>query len=301
MKLDLQKIRELGNIELLARQLVEGFITGLHKSPYHGFSVEFAEHKPYNTGESTRDIDWKVYARTDKLFVKQYEEETNLRCNILIDNSTSMYYPTDDFGKITFSITAAASLAYLLQKQRDAVGICTFSDKIESQSPIKSTGSHLHKIFLSLEKILSVKQPPRKTSIPEVLHQIAGTVHKRSLIIIFSDMLDNEKKARDIFTALHHLKHNKHEVLLFHVTEKTTEYDFEFADRPHEFVDLETKERLKITPPQIRDQYIRHIKEYVQELKMRCGQFKIDFIEADIHQPVDKVLISYLIKRKKMR
>lgn len=301
MKPDLQKIRELGNIELLARQLVEGFITGLHKSPYHGFSVEFAEHKPYNTGESTRDIDWKVYARTDKLFVKQYEEETNLRCNILIDNSSSMYYPAENFGKITFAITAAASLAYLLQRQRDAFGICTFSDRIEYQSPIKSTSSHLHKTFLSLEKILSAKQAPRKTSIPDVLHQIAGTIHKRSLIIILSDMFDNEKKAQDIFTALHHLKHNKHEVLLFHITEKNTEFDFEFADRPHQFIDLETREKLKITPSRIREQYVRHVHEYIRELKIKCGQFKIDFIEADIHQPVDKVLVSYLIKRKKMR
>lgn len=301
MKLDLQKIRELGNIDLLARQLVEGFITGLHKSPYHGFSVEFAEHKPYNMGESTRDIDWKVYARTDKLFVKRYEEETNLRCNILIDNSSSMYYPATDFGKITFSITAAASLAFVLQRQRDAVGICTFSDRIESQTPIKSTASHLHKVFLSLERILSKTQAPKKTSIPEVLHQIAGTVHKRSLIIIFSDMFDNEEKARDIFAALHHLKHNKHEVLLFHVTEKNTEFDFDFSDRPHEFIDMETKEKIKISPPQIRDHYIRRVREYIQELKIRCGQFKIDFIEADIHQPVDKVLLSYLIKRKKMR
>jgi len=301
MKLDLQKIREFGNIELLARQLVEGFITGLHKSPYHGFSVEFAEHKPYNTGESTRNIDWKVYARTDKLFVKQYEEETNLRCNILIDNSSSMYYPSDNFGKITFSITAAATLAYLLQRQRDAIGVCTFSNKIELQTPIKSTSSHLNKIFLSLEKMLSVKHPPKKTSIPEVLHQIAGTVHKRSLIIIFSDMFDNEENASEIFAALHHLKHNHHEVLLFHVTEKNTEFEFNFSDRPHEFIDMETRERIKISPPQIRDQYKQQIKNYIQELKMRCGQFKIDFIEADINYPVDKILQSYLIKRKKMR
>ncbi len=301
MKLDLQKVREFGNIELLARQLVEGFITGLHKSPYHGFSVEFAEHKPYNTGESIRNIDWKVYARTDRLFVKQYEEETNLRCNILIDNSSSMYYPSGNFGKITFSITAAATLAYLLQRQRDAIGFCTFSDKIELQTPIKSTGSHLHKIFLSLEKMLSVKHTPKKTSIPEVLHQIASTVHKRSLIIIFSDMFDNEEKAGEIIAALHHLKHNHHEVLLFHVTEKNTEIDFNFSDRPHEFIDMETREKIKISPPQVRDQYKQHVQNYVQELKVRCGQFKIDFIEADIFHPVDKILLSYLIKRKKMR
>jgi len=301
VKIDLQKIRELSNLELLARQLVEGFITGLHKSPYHGFSVEFAEHRLYNTGESTKDIDWKVYARTDKLFSKRYEEETNLRCTILIDNSSSMYYPKENYGKITFSVMAAAAIAFMLQKQRDAVGITTFSDQIESQSQVKSTHSHLHKLLILLEQLLhSSYKERKKTSIPEVLHQIANKIHKRSLVIIFSDMFDNQEQVQEIINGLHHLKYNNHEVLLFHVTDRKTEFDFEFEDRPYNFIDLETREELKLHPYQIKESYVKNVNSYFQDLSIKCGQFKIDFINADIRDDFDKILSAYLIKRSKM-
>jgi uncharacterized protein (DUF58 family) len=302
MKIDLQKIRELSNLELLARQLVEGFITGLHKSPYHGFSVEFAEHRLYNTGESTKDIDWKVYARTDKLFSKRYEEETNLRCTILIDNSSSMYYPKENYGKITFSVMAAAAIAFMLQKQRDAVGITTFSDQIELQSQVKSTHSHMHKLLILLEQLLhSSYKEKKKTSIPEVLHQIANKIHKRSLVIIFSDMFDNQEQVQEIINGLHHLKYNNHEVLLFHVTDKKTEVDFEFDDRPYNFIDLETREELKLHPSQIKETYVKKVNSYFQDLAIKCGQFKIDFIKANISDDFDKVLSAYLIKRSKMK
>jgi uncharacterized protein (DUF58 family) len=302
MKIELQKIRELGNLELLARQLVEGFITGLHKSPYHGFSVEFAEHRLYNTGESTKDIDWKVYARTDRLYSKRYEEETNLRCTILIDNSSSMYYPKENNGKITFSVMAAAAIAFMLQRQRDAVGITTFSDQIEEQTAVKSTHAHLHKMLILLERLLQSKQKDqKKTTIPDVLHQIANKIHKRSLVIIFSDMFDNEEQVQEIINGLHHLKYNNHEVLLFHVTDKKTEFDFEFDERPYNFIDLETKEELKLHPSQIKDTYIKKVNSYFQDLAVKCGQFKIDFINADISDDFDKVLSSYLIKRSKMK
>ncbi len=301
MKIDLHKIRELSNLDLLARQLVEGFITGLHKSPYHGFSVEFAEHKLYNTGESTKDIDWKVYARTDKLFSKRYEEETNLRCTILIDNSSSMYYPKETAGKITFSVMAAAALAFMLQRQRDAIGVTTFSDQIESQTPVKSTHAHLHKILILLEQLLqSAPGSPKKTSIPEVLHQIANKIHKRSLVVIFSDMFDNQEHVQEIINGLHHLKHKNHEVLLFHVTDRQTEFDFEFEERPYNFIDLETKEELKLHPSQIKEVYTEKMMAYFQDLAIKCGQFKIDFITADIRDDFDKVLSAYLIKRSKM-
>jgi uncharacterized protein (DUF58 family) len=301
MKIDLQKIRELSNLELLAKQLVEGFITGLHKSPYHGFSVEFAEHRLYNSGESTKDIDWKVYARTDKLFSKRYEEETNLRCTILIDNSSSMYYPKENYGKITFSIMASAAIAFLLQKQRDAIGITTFSDKIENQTAVKSTHTHLHKILVLLEQILQASyKEKRKTSIPEVLHQIANKIHKRSLVIIFSDMFDNHEQVQELINGLHHLKYNNHEVLLFHVTDKRTEFDFEFEERPYHFVDLETRDELKLHPSQIKEKYTESINRYFQDLAVKCGQLKIDFIKADISDDFDKILSAYLIKRSKM-
>jgi uncharacterized protein (DUF58 family) len=300
MRLDLQKIREISTIDLLARQMVEGFITGLHKSPYHGFSVEFAEHRLYNTGESTKDIDWKVYARTDKLFTKRYEEETNLRCQLVIDNSSSMYYPVKSKAKITFSVMAAAALAYLLHKQRDAVGITTFSDTIEYQSQVRSTRAHLHKLFIELQKLMEQNRAEKKTAVANVLHQIANKIHKRSLVIIFSDMFDNKEEIKDIINALHHLKHNNHEVLLFHVTDPKTEFEFNFEERPYIFIDLETKDKVKIQPSEVRDYYQNEIKKYYYDLKLKCGQFKIDFIEADINEDFDRILSSYLIKRARM-
>ena len=298
--LPLSQIREFGNIELLAKQLVEGFITGLHKSPYHGFSVEFAEHRLYNNGESTRHIDWKVYAKTDRLYTKRYEEETNLRCQLVVDNSSSMYYPEANKGKITFSTMAAAALAFLLQKQRDAVGLTIFSEDIEQQTPVKSTSSHIHKLLLTLEELLREQSTQRKTSVANVLHQIAEKIHKRSLVVVFSDMFENQDEKEPIFSALQHLKHNRHEVLLFHVTDHKTELDFDFEERPYEFVDIESGNRLKLQPSQVREAYRKHMKDYYHELKIKCGQAKIDFIEADINRGFNQILRSYLVKRASM-
>ena len=300
-QLDLTKVREFGNLEFLAKQLVEGFITGLHKSPFHGFSVEFAEHSLYNTGESTRYIDWKVFAKSDRLYVKRYEEETNLRCHILIDTSSSMYYPQADFGKMTFSVMAAASITYLLQKQKDAVSLCTFSDQIEVQTQVKSTPSHVHKIMLELNNLLETNKPLHKTSVATVLHQIAEKIHKRSLVVIFSDMFDNPDEADHIFSALQHLRHNLHEVLLFHVTDKKTEETFDFENRPYEFIDLETGEKVKVQPDQVRESYQKSVGDFYQKLKLKCGQYKIDFIDADIAKGFDPVLMAYLVKHSKMR
>lgn len=300
MKVDLNKIREFGGLELLAKQMVEGFVTGMHKSPYHGFSVEFAEHRLYNTGESTRHIDWKVYAKTERLYTKRFEEETNLRCYIVLDHSSSMYYPEKTFGKMKFSVLAAAALAYLLHKQRDAVGLFTFSEEIESQSQVKSTSGHIQKLFIELNNLLESSPSQKKTNVAEVLHLVAEKIHKRSLVIIFSDMFQNVSGQADIFSALQHLKHNRHEVLLFHVTDKSTELDFSFDDRPYEFMDLEKGEKIKLTPSQVKQQYQKAISGFMQDLKLRCGQFKIDLIEADIHDDFDKILSEYLIKRAKM-
>lgn len=300
-ELDISKVREFGNIEFLAKQLVEGFITGLHKSPFHGFSVEFAEHQLYNTGESTRHIDWKVFAKSDRLYTKRYEEETNLRCHILLDTSSSMYYPQPDFGKMTFSVMAAASITYLLQKQKDAVSLCTFSDKIEVQTQVKSTPSHVHKIMLELNNVLQSNKPLHKTSVAEVLHEIAEKIHKRSLVVIFSDMFDNPDEAEHIFSALQHLRHNLHEVLLFHVTDKKTEESFDFENRPYEFIDLESGEKVKVQPEQVRETYRQSVSEFYRKLKLKCGQYKIDFIDADIAQGFDPILTAYLVKHSKMR
>lgn len=281
--------------------MVEGFITGMHKSPYHGFSVEFAEHRLYNQGESTRHIDWKVYARTDRLYTKRYEEETNLRCLIAIDTSPSMFYPVESRSKLRFSIYAASALSYLLHRQRDAVGLCLFADEIRTFTPVKSTPTHLDKLFALLSGLESEDPKPTRTQVSRVLHEIAEKIHKRSLVILFSDMFDGEESTDDLFKALQHLKHNKHEVIVFHVTDRRTELQFDFEDRPMEFVDLETQERLKVNPADIRSQYRLTAERFHRSLKMRCNQYKIDFVEADVERDFNTVLQTYLIKRAKMR
>ena len=304
-----REFQQFSHLELIAKQVVEGFITGLHKSPFHGFSVEFAEHRLYNTGESTRHIDWKIYGRTEKLFVKKYEEETNLRCQLVIDSSSSMYFPYSDGkkaeqeNKITFAVHSAAALIHLLKKQRDAFGLSIFSDKVDVHTPARSSTMHSKLLFHELEGIL--QQPEitvkKKTVASEALHQIAESIHKRSLVIIFSDMMDNSGKANeDIFSALQHLRHNKHEVILFHVNDTSKEFKFEFDNRPYRFIDLETGEELRIVPNEIRQSYVEAANKFKKELMLRCGQYNIDFIEADIKQGYRQVLLPYLLKRKKM-
>ncbi|MCO5289712.1 MAG: DUF58 domain-containing protein, partial [Bacteroidetes bacterium] len=226
MPVNYNEVQSLSHLELLARQVVEGFITGLHKSPFHGFSVEFAEHRLYNTGESTRHIDWKLFGRTDKLFVKRYEEETNLRCHLVVDNSSSMHYPETKntkglLNKINFSVHCAAALIYMMRQQRDAVGLTVFSDKIDLQTQVRSSSLHHKMLFAKLEELLEDGgTDKRKTSTAAAIDFLAESIHKRSLVIIFSDMFDNMNEQEKLFKSLQHLKHNKHEVILFHVTDK---------------------------------------------------------------------------------
>lgn len=302
MKISHQDVLQGASLELLARQLVEGFITGLHKSPYHGFSVEFAEHRLYNEGESTRHLDWKVYARTDKLFAKRYEEETNLRCLIAIDVSPSMFYPVKSKAKIRFAKYGAAALSFLLNRQRDAVGLCLFSDRIHTLTPVKSTATHLDKILRLLNDIdRDPEKVLQKTNVAEVLDELAEKIHRRSLVVIFSDMFDSAEQAGNLFKALQHLKHNKHEVIVFHVMDNQTEVRFEFEDRPMEFIDLESGERLKLNPGEVKESYKTEADRFYKALKMRCNQYKIDFIEADVESDFNLILQTYLIKRGKMR
>ena len=294
------------NLELLANQAVEGFITGLHKSPFHGFSVEFAEHRQYNTGESTRHIDWKLFARTDKLFVKRYEEETNLRCRFILDQSSSMYFPDvkkptlKEHNKLSFSIYCIAALMNLLKRQRDAVGLSTFSDAVNFHTSERTTNKHHQLLLLELEK--AIQNPPtnKPTFAVDALHEITEKIHQRSLIILFSDMMDNSEKSDELFSALQHLKFNKHEVILFHVVDKAKEMDLDFENRPHKFVDLESGEELKLTPKSVQKEYQQYTSQFLKELKLKCAQFKIDLIEADIQEGVEPVLLSFLVKRGKM-
>jgi len=292
-------IRNFENLELLASQVVEGFITGLHKSPFHGFSVEFAEHRLYNTGESIKNIDWKLFARTDKLFVKRFEEETNLRCQIIIDQSSSMYYPIEKYNKIQFAVEASAALIYLLKKQRDAFGLSVFSNQVDFHTNAKSTTVHQKILFNELEKILKTNIQ-HKTGISNALHQIAESVHKRSLIVLFTDMFENQTNNEDLFAALQHLKHNKHEVIVFNVSQKDQEIDFEFPNRPYIFVDVESGEKVKLFPDQVKTEYVKAVAEYRKELELKCAQYRIDLIDADIKSGFSGILNAYLLKRQRM-
>jgi uncharacterized protein (DUF58 family) len=307
-QIDQTRLQQFSSLEIIAKQVVEGFITGLHKSPFHGFSVEFAEHRQYNTGESVKNIDWKLYGRTDRLYSKRYEEETNLRCQILIDNSSSMYYPVlenpsvTNLNKITFSVYVAASIIYLLRRQRDAAGISIFSNEIELHTQSKSSSIHHKYLYNELEKMLHPISPDtrKKTAAVDALHQIAERIHKRSLVIILSDMFENMGNREDMFSALQHLRHNQHEVVLFHVVDKSKELDFDFDNRPYRFIDLESGEELKAFPARVKEQYTQAIEKYKSELMMRCGQYRIDFVEADIKGGFESVLLPYLVKREKM-
>ncbi len=301
MNITLADVKKIGNLELLAKQVVEGFITGLHKSPFHGFSVEFAEHRLYNNGDSTKYIDWKVFAKTDKLFTKRFEEETNLRCNIVLDVSSSMYYPKENNGKITFSLMAAACLLQLLQKQRDAVSLTFFSDAVQYQSETKSTNTHLHQLFVKLSQLLDFIPKEANTSLSTALSHIADRQHKRSLIVIFSDMFDNLSEMDQIMSALQHLKHNKHEVVIFNVVDKKSELEFDFEDRPYQFIDLESGQKVKLNPTQVRDAYLESLHNEKINLQLKCEQYKITLVEADIQLGWDKVMMDFLTKRAKMR
>lgn len=295
------KIESFRNLELLAKKVVEGFITGLHKSPFHGFSVEFAEHRLYNTGESTRHIDWKLYARTEKLFVKRYEEETNLRCQIVIDTSSSMQFPKDQENtKLIFSIHSAAALSELLKQQRDAVGITFFQQEITKHLPAKGSPLHQKLVLNSLEELLQNKDQLKSTSTASALNQVAEIIHQRSLVVIFSDLFEDDSKEEELFSALQHLKYKKHEVVIFHVFDKNKEVDFDFENKPYQFIDLETGDEIRLNPLQIKDQYRLHVNEKRERLILKCGNYKIDYVEADINQGFDTVLYTYLVKRKLM-
>ena len=290
------------NIEFIANQVVEGFITGLHRSPYHGFSVEFAEHRAYNNGESTKFIDWKLFGKTDKLFVKRFEEETNLRCHIIIDTSSSMLFPTNSkINKLNFSIFSAAALINLFKRQRDAVGLSLFSEELDFHINSKLSKSQTSIIYSKLEQTLENQnqQKNKQTNAAKSINEIADIIHKRSLVIIFSDMLE-PKNSEKLFDALQHLRFKQNEIILFHLRDKKHELDFDFANRPYKFVDLETEKEVKLTPTEIGENIREKFKAYFDEIKIKTGQNNIHFIEADINKNFNQILLPYLNNRNKM-
>ena len=303
---NLEEFQDFDNLELIAKEVVEGFITGLHRSPFHGFSVEFSEHRQYNEGESTRNIDWKLFGRSERLYVKQFEEETNLRCQLVIDTSSSMLFPYHkgdkfQFNKMVFSVYCSAAIIYLMRRQRDASGLTLFSDKVDFHAEARLSSVHLDLLYSELANLLKPDKATLKrgTNAVDVLHEIAENIHKRSLVIIFSDMIESANPD-DLYQALQHLRYNKHEVVLFHVTDKKHEEELVYSNRPHRFIDLETGEQIRLKPQEVKQEYARMMRAHVDDLKLKCGQYHIDIIEADINDNFRHVLQSYLIKRGRL-
>ncbi len=307
MKLEneVNKTSGLKNFELLANLVVEGFIAGMHKSPFHGFSAEFAEHKLYNKGESTRHIDWKLFGKTDKLFTKRYDDETNLRCHIIIDNSSSMHYPVmksftiDNLNKIAFSTLAAAALIKMLKKQRDAVGLSVYSDAYDFYAPEKGSERHHIMVMNMLEEVLMSKPVNKTTETYTFLHQIAEKIHRRSMIFLFTDMFQTSTDEAKLFEALRHLKYNKHEVILFHVFDSKKELGFEFENKPKKFVDVETGETINLYSESVKQDYEKAVAKYFKEIKLKCLKYRIKYVEADIQKDLNNILTTFLIERQK--
>tara|TARA_R110002124_G_scaffold120895_6_gene278992 strand:- start:53449 stop:54381 length:933 start_codon:yes stop_codon:yes gene_type:complete len=302
---EINEITGFKNLELLAAQVVEGFISGLHKSPFHGFSAEFAEHKIYNNGESTKHIDWKLYAKTDKLYTKRYEEETNLRCHLIVDNSSSMHYPAlkefniTSLNKIGFSALACAAIMNLLKRQRDAVGMSIYSDSYEFYASEKGSERHHQMLLGKLNEALTGKVDGVQTKTYEYLHLIAEKLKRRSLVFLFTDMFQSDTEAIKLFEALQHLKYNKHEVVLFHTYDKEKELQFDFSNRPKRFVDVETGEHVNLYADNIKEQYEEAVGEYFKDLELKCAQYRIKYVPTNINESFNKILTTYLVERSK--
>jgi uncharacterized protein (DUF58 family) len=276
----------------------------MHKSPFHGFSAEFAEHKVYNAGETTKHIDWKLFAKTDRLYTKKYEEETNLRCHLIIDNSSSMHYPKlkdNQFfyeNKIGFSVLASAVLMNLLKKQRDAVGLSIYSDTYEYYAPEKGSERHHRMLLNQLENNLNTPNESKKTDTITFLHQIAEKMHRRSMIVLFTDMFQNEDDEK-LFKALQHLKHNKHKVVLFHVIDKKTELNFNFDNTPRKFIDIETGEQVNLYAENIKEEYEKSIQKYFDKVSNICAMYKIKYVPVSVDEHFEKIMTTYLVEKQK--
>ncbi len=281
----------LGKLNLIARTAVEGFITGLHRSPHHGFSVEFSEHREYTSGDDLRHLDWVALARTDRYYVKQYEQETNLRAHVLLDVSGSMDYGAEAMTKFEYGCRLASMIAYLMVRQQDMVGLVTFDRAIRSHIPPGSTAMHLDRLFNSLEEV----RPGGVTAVSRTFHDLAEKIARRGLIIIISDLYDDPA---EVMRALRHFRHNKHQVIVFHVFDQA-ELDLPF-DKLVTFVDMETQEKLQIDPKYVRDEYKRQIEDFIGQYRRDCSDSAIEYVVASTAMPYDAMLRSYLASRQRM-
>ncbi|WP_298526598.1 DUF58 domain-containing protein [uncultured Christiangramia sp.] len=293
------------NLDLLAKQVVEGYISGMHKSPFHGFSAEFAEHKIYNNGESTRHIDWKLFAKSEKLYTRRYEEETNLRCHLIIDNSASMHYPKIEkqdrqhLNKIGFSVLASACLMEILKRQRDAVGVSIYSDEFEFYAPERAGERHHHMLLNKFDEVLRSDKVRSSTDTYTYLHQIAEKLKRRSLVFLFTDMFQEDTDEEKLFEALRHLKYNRHEIVLFHVMDQKKELEFDFENSPRRFTDVETGAEIDLYSENIRNTYREEVKKYLENLKSQCAKYRITYVAADINKNFENILTTYLLEKQK--
>lgn len=304
-----EQIARYKSLDFFARQVVEGFITGRHRSPLHGFSVEFSDYRQYNAGESIRNIDWRLYGRTDRLYVKQFEEETNLRCQLVVDHSASMLFPLEGQGdvehpnKLTFSVYVAAVLVELLHRQRDAFGLTLLSDGIDLQTPCRSNAAHQQHLLAELDTLLAQLRPaantPTATNIAASLHLIAEQLHRRSLVVLFTDAFVDDRQRDDLFDALQHLRHNRHEVIIFHTFDRARELNLDYGSRPLRFVDLESGRTLRLQPSEVAQQYSDLMLRQQADLQQRAMQYRIDYIPVDVAQGFHQIILPFLLKRSK--
>ncbi len=306
MILDPDLLTQLAPLDLKARTIVEGFISGLHRSPFHGFSVEFAEHRPYNQGDDFKHIDWKVYGKSERFYVKRYEAETNLRAHVVLDISSSMYFKHfAEWSKLRYAIHYAASLIYMMHRQRDACGLVLFDEKIRRLFPTKSSYSHVRMLYGQLEKELEQEKVKSKeqrgSASADALHELAENLKRRSLVVILTDLFENADSHEALISALRHLRHQKHEVLLFNVLEHKSERELDFPDGKFLFEDMETGSELEVIPAQVKEDYRQKVAEYTHNFKVACNEARVDFEEIDTQSPFDLALLAYLNKRKRLK
>lgn len=304
MLLSSDLINRLAPLELKARHIVEGFISGLHRSPYYGFSVEFAEHRPYNPGDELRHVDWKVWAKTERFFVKQYEEETNLRCHILLDVSSSMNYKYyAELTKKEYGIYLSAAFLYLMQKQRDAVGLSLFDEQIRESFPSKASEQHLRLLYKHLQDELEdqdSKKQSKKTATADIINDLAERLKQRSLVVIVSDLFENMAESDKLLAALKRLRHAKHEVIVFHLLERESEVDFKMKEGRVRLEDLETGRSIDVIPSQVVKDYRKKVRSFLDEFRALCSEVYIDLVEIDTMEKYDIALLAYLNKRKRV-
>ena len=283
-----EAVKRISRLELRARHIVEGFLSGMHRSPYFGESVEFLQHREYVVGDDLRHVDWKVWARQDRLYVKQFEEDTNLRCTMLVDASASMAYGDGPLNKYEYACTLASSLAYLVLKQQDAVGCAVFDGQLRAKLPIRSKRNHLQSVISSL----SVNAPSEKTDMYSILHEVADTYPRRGMMVLVSDMLADPQAT---LRGLRLLRQQGHDVLVFHVMDDD-ELDFPFTG-PTRFDGLETADHLNCNPRALREGYLEALSRFLEEVRRGCARHTIDYALIRTSQPLDAALAAYLHSR----